>query len=232
MKVIVTGCEYTGASTLARGFVDWLYDEFGGRDEWPPRFSVHDHFEIPDLIHEELNDSERDSDGRPGSEAEGGVPALQRPAPHADAAVRQPGRRDGIMVLVGFHLAEAIYAQTYYGYGLEGELLDRRQFARRIDSEVMEFGPDTIMAVLTASQEVVKERMSSARHPYGVVREEDVESVLARFDEEYEASTIERKFRIDTTDMTPEQSLQELVARFESYLTDEDRRAFSSAIGD
>ena len=231
MKVIVTGCEYTGASTLARGFVDWLYDEFGGRDEWPPRFSVHDHFEIPDLIHEELNDAERDSMVALAPKL---TEAFQRynvlhHTPTMQSATQPSG---GIMVLVGFHLAESIYAQTYYGYGLEGELLDRRKFARRIDSEVMEFGPDTIMAVLTASQEVVKERMSSARHPYGVVREEDVEAVLARFDEEYEASTIERKFRIDTTDLTPDQALQELVTRFESYLTDEDRRAFSSATGD
>ena len=61
MKVIITGCEYTGASTLARDFCDWLYDKYGGRGEFPPRFSVHDHFEIPDLIHAELDDSERDS---------------------------------------------------------------------------------------------------------------------------------------------------------------------------
>ena len=231
MKVIVTGCEYTGASTLARGFVDWLYDEFGGRDEWPPRFSVHDHFEIPDLIHEELNDSERDSMVALAPKLK---EAFQRynVLHHTPTLQSASQPSDGIMVLVGFHLAEAIYAQTYYGYGLEGELLDRRQFARRIDSEVMEFGPDTIMAVLTASPDAIKERMSSARHPYGVVREEDVEAVLARFDEEYEASTIERKFRIDTTDLTPDQALQELVTRFESYLTDEDRRAFSSAIGD
>ena len=88
------------------------------------------------------------------------------------------------------------------------------------------------MAMLTASPDAIRQRMSSDRHPYGVVREEDVEAVLARFDEEYEASTIERKFRIDTTDMTPAQALRELVTRFESYLTDEDRRAFSRASGD
>ena len=97
MKVIVTGCEYTGASTLARGFVDWLYDEYGGRGEFPPPFSVHDHFEIPDLIHEELKRRRARQHGRPGAAADGGVPALQRPASHADAAVRQPavGRHHG-----------------------------------------------------------------------------------------------------------------------------------------
>ena len=231
MKVVVTGCEYTGASTLARGFVDWLYDEFGGRDEWPPRFSVHDHFEIPDLIHDELNDSERDSMVALAPKL---TEAFQRynVLHHTPTLQSASQPSDGIMVMVGFHLAEAIYAQTYYGYGLEGELLDRRKFARRIDSEVMEFGPDTIMVVLTASPDAIRERMCLDRHPYGVVREEDVEAVLARFDEEYEASTIERKFRIDTTDMTPGEALQELVARFESYLTDEDRRAFSAASGD
>ena len=231
MKVIITGCEYTGASTLARGFVDWLYDEFGGRDEWPPRFSVHDHFEIPDLIHAELNDSERDSMVALAPKL---TEAFQRynVLHHTPTPQSASQASDSIMVLVGFHLAEAIYAQTYYGYGLEGELLDRRKFARRIDGEVMEFGPETIMAVLTASPDAIRQRMSSARHPYGVVRKEDVEAVLARFDEEYEASTIERKFRIDTTDLTPDQTFREFVTRFESYLRDEDRRAFSVAIGD
>ncbi len=231
MKVIITGCEYTGASTLARDFVDWLYDKYGGRGEFPPPFSVHDHFEIPDLIHAELTDSERDTMVALAPKL---TEAFQRynVLHHTPTlqSVSQPS--SGIMVLVGFHLAEAIYAQTYYGYGLEGELLDRRTFARRIDSEVMEFGPETIMAMLTASPDAIRERMSSDRHPYGVVREQDVEAVLARFDEEYEASTIERKFRIDTTDMTPDEALRELAARFEAYLTDEDRRVFAQANGE
>ena len=37
MKVIITGCEYTGASTLARDFCDWLYDKYGGRGKFRPR---------------------------------------------------------------------------------------------------------------------------------------------------------------------------------------------------
>ena len=231
MKVIITGCEYTGASTLARDFVDWLYDKYGGRVKFPPPFSVHDHFEIPDLIHEELDDAERDSMVALAPKLK---EAFQRynvlhHTPTLQSAT-QPS--DGIMVLVGFHLAEAIYAQTYYGYGLEGELLDRRTFARRIDSEVMEFGPETIMAVLSASPDAIRRRMASDPHPYGVVKAGDVEAVLARFDEEYEVSTIERKFRIDTTDMTPDEALREFVPRFEAYLTDEDRQAFAQAIGE
>ena len=125
MKVIITGCEYTGASTLARDFVDWLYDKYGGRGKFPPPFSVHDHFEIPDLVHAELNDSERDTMVALAPKL---TEAFQRynvlhHTPTLQSA-RQPS--SGIMVLVGFHLAESIYAQMYYGYGLEGELLDRR----------------------------------------------------------------------------------------------------------
>lgn len=231
MKVIITGCEYTGASTLARGFVDWLYDRYGGREKFPPPFSLHDHFEIPDLIHDELNDAERDTMVALAPKLK---EAFQRynVLHHTPTLQSATHPSDGIMVLVGFHLAEAIYAQTYYGYGLEGELLDRRKFARRIDGEVMEFGPETVMAMLTASPGAIRQRMSADRHPYGVVREQDVEAVLARFDEEYEASTIERKFRIDTTNKTPGQTLEEFLAGFQSYLTDENRRAFSRASGD
>ena len=226
MKVIVTGCEYTGASTLARGFVDWLYEEFGGRGEFPPPFGLHDHFEIPDLIHDTLDDAERDSMVALAPKLK---EAFQRyNVLHHTPSLQSASRpSDGVMVLVGFHLAESIYAQEYYGYGLEGELLDRRKFARRIDSEVMELGPETIMAVLTASPDAIRRRMSAGPHPYGVVREQDVEAILARFDEEYHASTIERKFRIDTTDVTPAQTLDEFVTRFDSYLTAEARNAMS-----
>ena len=225
MRVIVTGCEYTGTSTLARSFVDWLYDEYGGRGRFPPPFSVHDHFEIPDLIHEELNDAERDTMVALAPKLK---EAFQRynvlhHTPTLQSAAQPSG---GVMVLVGFHLAEAIYAQEYHGYGLEGDLLDRGKFARRIDGEVMEFGPDTVMAMLTASPDAIRRRMSADPHPYGVVKAGDVEAVLTRFDEEYEASTIERKFRIDTTDVTPEQALQEFLSGFSSYVTDDDLRAF------
>ena len=231
MRVIITGCEYTGTSTLARSFVDWLYDKYGGRGKFPPPFGVHDHFEIPDLIHDELDDAERDTMVALAPKLK---EAFQRynVLHHTPTLQSATHPSDGIMVLVGFHLAEAIYAQTYYGYGLAGELLDRTKFARRIDGEVMEFGPETIMAMLTASPDTIRRRMTADRRPYGVVREQDVEAVLARFDEEYEASTIERKFRVDTTGRTPAQTLEEFLAGFNSYLTDDDRRAFTSAGAD
>ncbi len=231
MRVIITGCEYTGASTLARDFVDWLYDEFGGRGELPPRFSVHDHFEIPDLLHEELNDHERDSFLALAPKLK---EVFQRYNVLHHTPTLQTARRKSasVMVLVGFHLAEAIYAQMYFGYGLEGESLDRRRFVRRIDDEVMEFGADTVMAVLTAGPDEIARRMFADRHPYGVVREEDIETVLARFEEEYEASTIERKLRIDTGGKRRRQTLEEFVQHFQSYLTDEDRRLFSESAGE
>ena len=113
MKVIITGCEYTGASTLARDFCDWLYDKYGGRGEFPPRFSVHDHFEIPDLIHAELDDSERDSMVALAPKL---AEAFQRynVLHHTPTLQSASQPSSGIMVLVGFHLAEAIYAQKYY----------------------------------------------------------------------------------------------------------------------
>ena len=231
MRVIITGCEYTGTSTLARNFVDWLYDRYGGRDRFPPPFGLHDHFEIPDLIHAELNDAERDTMVALAPKL---TEAFQRynVLHHTPTLQSATHPQPGIMVLVGFHLAEAIYAQEYYGYGLEGELLDRRKFARRIDGEVMEFGPETVMAMLTASPDAIRHRMAADPHPYGVVKAGDVEAILSRFDEEYEASTIERKFRIDTTDLTPEQVREEFLVGFFSYVTDYDRRAFLSAGGD
>ena len=229
MRVIVTGCEYTGTSTLARGFVDRLYDEYGGRGELPPRFSIHDHFEVPDLVHEPLTDQERDS-------FLGLAPRLKEVfqrynilhhTPQPQATRQTPS----VMVLVGFHIAEAVYAPMYFGYGLEGEPLDRGKFARRIDGEIMEFGPDTVMALLTASPEDIARRMAASRHRYGTVQEKDIETVLARFDEEYAASTIGRKLRIDTGGKTPEETLEEFVLKFQLCLSDEERAALSQRAG-
>jgi hypothetical protein len=52
---------------------------------------------------------------------------------------------------------------------------------------------------------------------------EDAEVVLGRFQEEFENSLIARRFSIDTSDATAEESLQEFIAKVDPHLTPADR---------
>ena len=74
----------------------------------------------------------------------------------------------------------------------------------------MKYVPETVLVLMRASAEVVRSRMRSARHPDGVVRDEDIEHILQRFDEEFARSAIRNKFTLDTTDSTPDDTFQEV----------------------
>ena len=60
-------------------------------------------------------------------------------------------------------------------------------------------------------------------HQYALVQEEDIEFVLQRFEMEYERSLLFRKFTLDTTSATIEQTLTNFVARIDPHLTETDR---------
>ena len=65
--------------------------------------------------------------------------------------------------------------------------------------------------------------MRSAPHPDGVVRDEDIELVLERFEEEFARSAIINKLVLDTTESTPEETLEEFLCKMEPYWTEGDR---------
>ena len=50
-----------------------------------------------------------------------------------------------------------------------------------------------------------------------------MEHVLARFEEEFEASLIQRRLVLDTSTATVEESLAELVERYRPFMSREDR---------
>ncbi|MDE2822876.1 MAG: hypothetical protein OXK79_05165, partial [Chloroflexota bacterium] len=60
------------------------------------------------------------------------------------------------------------------------------------------------------------------RHELTYFKGEDAETVLARFDEEFEKSLIPRKIEIDTTDATVEESLAEFVRQIKPFITNDD----------
>ena len=88
----------------------------------------------------------------------------------------------------------------------------------------MEFAPETILVLLRASPEAIRERMRAAPRPDGVPREEDVEMVIELFEEQYASTELRQKLAIRTSGVTVEESVAEFADRVEPFLTDEDRR--------
>ena len=132
--------------------------------------------------------------------------------------------------LMGLVIEEAVYAPLYYGYGGKNSAAPERspegqrtKMARMIEATMLERGPGTVLVLFKAAPEVIKARMAAAPHRHQLVREEDVEYVLERFEEEFAASLIQRRFVLDTTAATEEETLAEFVARYEPFHTEADR---------
>ena len=126
-------------------------------------------------------------------------------------------------IQVGAYIEEGIYAPLYFGYGGAGEYADRRQTSRSYEKQILGRAPDTVLVLVKASAEVIGKRMSDWLHHNGALQREDIDNVLARFEEEYEASLLRHKVVIDTTTATVEESMAELAEKLTPLLTEADR---------
>ena len=87
----------------------------------------------------------------------------------------------------------------------------------------MEVAPDTVVVLVKASPQAIAQRMREAPHAHGLLREEDIEAVLQRFEDEYYQSVLRHKFVLDTSETTPEETLAEFQRQIDPYLSDGDR---------
>lgn len=184
MRLILIGCEYAGKTCLVDALDAW------GKDRGIP-FHLDDHFSIPDQFFLSPDDQQAML-GMPPTIKE----RFQRFQIyyHLDVIANH-----GDVLLAGFHIEEAIYGPRYYYPGHAWP-----PYQRRIETHLP---ADTILLQVTASPEVIRQRMSASPHRYPVVPAEDVEAVSQQFEAEYRASWIERKLRIDTSNLQPEQLL-------------------------
>ena len=200
MKVIVIGCEYTGKSTFAKSLSEW------GRKH-DMNFHLDDHFTIPDA-----SLSKEDMDVMLTLS-----PAFKERFQRFQAVYHVRILRlyrDAIEV--GFYSEDIVYGPLYYGY--RPDALAIRQ-GRELEKE---FPSETILVLLTASPEVIARRMDEYSHEYQVIKKEDVPLLLEKFEEEFRVSTIHAKIRIDTSNLTPEQALDEFLAKARPHLASED----------
>ena len=203
MRLIITGCGYTGKSTLLRKIQQWcrvnMGDETGG----------HDHFGFP-------------GKEMPGDEGQ----RLLNLGPKGkqmfqlymmEYHVRRVFFRRNHHILVGYHFQEAIYAPLYYGYTPATRMI------QDLEREIMEAAPDMTLVQMKASPEVIRERMKADPHPNIPLKPKDVELVLEKFEAEYQATMLRRKFVLDSTDSSPDRTFAGFLEQMERHFTDGDR---------
>ena len=206
MRLIMIGSEYAGKTTLANEITKWLIETTGsGRN-------FHDHFTIPPS---ELPDAEQEEFLKMSPELQAMFQRYCREYHLTPAFYGPPDH-----MLVGFHIEEAVYAPLYYSYG---DSDDFSAAARAMEKRILEIAPDTVLILLKASPEVIAKRMRETPHKHAVLREQDIELVLQRFEEEYRQSLLDRKFALDSTSATVEETLAEFVARIDPLLSQSDR---------
>ena len=238
MNIILVGCEFAGKTTLANEIVEWSERSLGSSSHF------HDHFTIPssELTGEAAGEY---------SEAHPQIKEMfQRFMISYHVSPDFYGNPDHN--LMGTHIEEAVYAPLYYGYGGEDSKAplrspngQRTDMARHFDEQILERAPETVLVLVKASPDVIRQRMRANVFPdaetveaqrkskpfgeptRGVVREQDVELVLDRFQEEFDASLLKNKMVLDTTGATVEETLSEFVEKMEPFFADADRRRMS-----
>ena len=231
MNIIVTGCEYAGKTTTINRMVDWIGETFGSSR------GFHDHFTFPCA---ELSVEEQDGLMQLGT---AGREMFQRYM--IDYHINEAFYSDPDHNLGGFHIEEAVYAPMYNGYGAKGQYAYRTDLARSVEKTIMERAPHTVLVLVRATPDVIRQRMKDSPRPVGVPREEyqnqggiskgtlqhprgilpegDIEHVVERFDEEFSASLLRRKITLDTSEATPDESMAEFVEQVKPHITERDR---------
>ena len=235
MKVIMVGCEFAGKTTLANEIVEWSETNLGGSSHF------HDHFTIPST---ELT-------GKAAEEYRLANPQIKEMFQRFMILyhISDDFYSNADHNLMGLHIEEAVYAPLYYGYGGENSGApsrspagQRTEMARYTEKQILERVPEVVLVLMKASPAVIKKRMKENIYPdietlktqqksklfgeptRGVVLEKDVELVLKRFDEEFEASLINNKFALDTTNSDVTETLEEFVTKMQPFFTESDRK--------
>ena len=126
MRLIITGCEYSGTSTLAKNVAGWIEETLGPPiPQGMPPFPAH--FTFPEIGHGALTDEEYVQVNALSPKLKAMIQNHQIMYHMNDAFYA-----DHDNILVGFHIEDAVYAPKYYGYGGDGE---RSHWARIVEGD-------------------------------------------------------------------------------------------------
>ena len=215
MRLILAGCEYSGTTTLSQSIDDWMQENMGCR------FSlIHDHWKIPH------------TSGHPDDTTEDEQNWLLNATPkimemhqrHSIYYHIQPATWEmPDWMAIGLHIDDSVYGPMYFGYGLPDTRHDRRIDMHRMERSMLRFAQDLVLVNVTASPNTIRERMETSPHPNQIVKKDEVEKVMSKFDELVNWSLIPNKITVDTTSKTKDESLQEFMKFIRPFLSDTDR---------
>lgn len=154
MRLILVGCEYAGKTTLANEIVGWI-----GRTMGSSR-TFHDHFSIPNA---ELPEEDKEPFAALSPYLRQLFQLYMLNHHFHDTFYSKPDHN-----LVGFRIEEAIYGPLYYGYAADGDI--GSPLARRLEEEIMQKAPDTVLILLRAQPKVIVRRIAEARHEWKSAR--------------------------------------------------------------
>lgn len=217
MWLILAGCEYSGTTTLACAIKEWMEGALGAGD-----LLIHDHWKIPHTSGHLLVDETHLLTEEEQAQVLALSPKLKEMTQRHSLVYHTAGG-GGDRLMVGYVFDEAVYGPLYWGYGGADEVVSRSTYGRYLEHRLLQSAPDVVLVHVTARAEVIADRMGRQPHPHGLLREQDIDHVLARFAGEVKKSLITNKIRLDTSDVSVEKTLVQFVEKMDPYLTSEDR---------
>ena len=243
MRLIIAGCEYSGTTTLSLALGQWVKENVEGGTFGLNQY--HDHWKLPHISNfsppapdEVAAIVDRVPDARDGDYTRTGLtdeeqaqimalsPKLKEMVQryHLQYHLHPSFYREDDHIMIGAHLDEGIIAPLYFGYGGDGQYANRGPFMRDYEEQILAIAPDTILILVRAAAAVIRHRMKDNPHVNGALQDKDVEHVLELFEEEYEASLLKHKVAIDTSEVSVEESLAEMIDKITQLLPDKDRQ--------
>ena len=232
MQLILTGCGYSGKTTLAVEISRWMIREMG-----VPFVRWHNHFVVPRLDQHLIVEADPGSGDLPGKQAEDlNVTKDEEQIMALRPSVLEQLQRHNVWrhmhpdtfgphedtLTIDFYYADAVYAPLYYGYGEPGSFSDRRRRAREWDHHLLVQAPDAVLVLVEASPSAIRERMAAVQRPREILKPQDVETVLQGFRGEYDDSLLRRRFVLDTTGPSPRETMDEFLRLMRPHLTEWD----------
>lgn len=215
MKLLLTGCEYVGKTTLAGEIMAWAEQNIGATAHF------HDHHTIPSS---ELGDDAQESLMQLHPQAKEMFQRFMIEYHISASFYSKPDHN-----LMAPFIEEAVYAPLYYGYGGSDSASpsrspagQRSEMARKMEQRVLVLAPDVVLVLLKASPAVIRQRMRQHPHEYQVLQDQHVEHVLECFDAEVASSLVQKRIILDTTSATVEETLDEFIIAYEPFLTNDD----------
>ncbi len=219
MRLIMVGCEYSGVRTLSQAILGWSMESMGAFLNLPEEYRIHDHFRIPEIGHPPALSKEEHA------QINNLTPRLKEMIQRWNVFYHipwAPNRND--VIFVGLYFEDNVYGPLYFDYiknlGPDDPIMQTRN---QFDKWFAENSPETVLVHVKCSPEQIRYRKKTNPHEEELLKDEDVEYVLERFEQEFGKSIIKNKIVLDTTNISVEESLDEFKIKIVPFLTENDK---------